>query len=71
MTGGRFGPIRLKCVGRVLSKVQADEVAAIGITNQRETSLIWDRATGEPLHNAIVWQGQTDSRPLCAAKERR
>ncbi len=31
------------------------DVAAIGITNQRETTLIWDRATGEPLHNAIVW----------------
>ena len=31
-------------------------VAAIGLTNQRETSVIWDRATGAPLHNAIVWQ---------------
>src|SRR5450755_3633134 len=34
----------------------ADEVAAIGITNQRETAVIWDRETGEPIHNAIVWQ---------------
>jgi glycerol kinase len=34
----------------------AETIAAIGITNQRETSLIWDRVTGEPLHNAIVWQ---------------
>ena len=32
------------------------EVAAIGITNQRETTLIWNRATGQPIHNAIVWQ---------------
>jgi glycerol kinase len=32
------------------------EVAAIGITNQRETAVIWDRETGEPIHNAIVWQ---------------
>jgi glycerol kinase len=32
------------------------EAAAIGITNQRETTLIWDRATGAPIHNAIVWQ---------------
>ena len=32
------------------------DIAAIGITNQRETTLIWDRATGEPIHNAIVWQ---------------
>jgi len=34
----------------------ADEVEAIGITNQRETSVLWDRETGTPLHNAIVWQ---------------
>ena len=32
------------------------DIAAIGITNQRETTLIWDRATGQPIHNAIVWQ---------------
>ena len=32
------------------------EIAAIGITNQRETTVIWDRATGKPIHNAIVWQ---------------
>jgi len=32
------------------------DIAAIGITNQRETTLIWDRETGEPIHNAIVWQ---------------
>ncbi len=32
------------------------EIAAIGITNQRETTLVWDRATGEPVYNAIVWQ---------------
>jgi glycerol kinase len=36
--------------------VGAGEVAALGITNQRETTVLWDRATGEPLHNAIVWQ---------------
>ena len=34
----------------------ADDIAAIGITNQRETTLVWDRATGQPIHNAIVWQ---------------
>jgi glycerol kinase len=34
----------------------ADDIAAIGITNQRETTLIWDRRTGEPIHHAIVWQ---------------
>src|SRR6195952_66351 len=32
------------------------DVAAIGITNQRETTIVWDRQTGKPVHNAIVWQ---------------
>ncbi|KQR27760.1 glycerol kinase GlpK [Deinococcus sp. Leaf326] len=36
--------------------IRASDVAAIGITNQRETTLIWDRTTGQPIHNAIVWQ---------------
>ncbi|MGB3280659.1 MAG: glycerol kinase GlpK [Pseudorhodobacter sp.] len=34
----------------------AQDIAAIGITNQRETTLVWDRKTGQPIHNAIVWQ---------------
>ncbi len=38
------------------AKVSADDVAAIGITNQRETTILWERATGKPLHHAIVWQ---------------
>src|SRR5689334_5973930 len=38
------------------ANVAARDVAAIGITNQRETTLVWDRATGEPIANAIVWQ---------------
>ncbi|MDT1062886.1 glycerol kinase GlpK [Paracoccus sp. CPCC 101403] len=36
--------------------IGAKDIAAIGITNQRETTLLWDRKTGRPLHNAIVWQ---------------
>jgi glycerol kinase len=36
--------------------ISASDVAAIGITNQRETTIIWDRHTGKPIHNAIVWQ---------------
>ncbi|RII26490.1 MAG: glycerol kinase [Geobacter sp.] len=36
--------------------VTAADIAAIGITNQRETTIVWDRATGKPIHNAIVWQ---------------
>lgn len=42
----------------------AERVAAIGITNQRETAVLWDRATGEVLHNAIVWQDRRTA-PLC------
>ena len=38
------------------AKIGADDIAAIGITNQRETTVVWDRATGAPIHNAIVWQ---------------
>src|SRR5881628_2912488 len=38
------------------SGVRANELAGIGIANQRETTVIWDRRTGEPIHNAIVWQ---------------
>ena len=36
--------------------VSAEEISAIGITNQRETTLVWDRMTGEPVYHAIVWQ---------------
>jgi glycerol kinase len=36
--------------------IKADAVAAIGITNQRETTVVWDRVTGQPVYNAIVWQ---------------
>ena len=38
--------------------VQASDIAAVGITNQRETTLVWDRATGEPIYPAIVWQSR-------------
>jgi glycerol kinase len=46
----------LDCCRTVLKGTDADSVAAIGITNQRETSLVWDRKSGAPLYNAIVWQ---------------
>ncbi|ODT55359.1 MAG: glycerol kinase [Methylobacterium sp. SCN 67-24] len=45
-------------------KVAAD-MSAIGITNQRETVVVWDRSTGRPIHNAIVWQDRRTA-PLCA-----
>jgi len=43
------------------AEIQPDHIAAIGITNQRETTLIWDRATGQPIYNAIVWQDRRTS----------
>lgn len=45
-------------MAEVLAKknIKTDQVAAIGITNQRETTIVWDRTTGKPIHNAIVWQ---------------
>jgi glycerol kinase len=45
--------------------LQARQVRAIGITNQRETTLMWDRRTGRPVHHAIVWQDRR-AEPLCA-----
>ncbi len=47
------------------SGLAAGDIAAIGITNQRETTLLWDRRSGRPIHNAIVWQDRR-TEPLCA-----
>ena len=44
--------------------LKASDLAAIGVTNQRETTLLWDRKTGQPIHNAIVWQCRRTA-PLC------
>lgn len=42
--------------------IEAESIAALGITNQRETTVVWDKKTGQPIHNAIVWQSrQTES----------
>jgi glycerol kinase len=49
--------------------ITAGEIAAIGITNQRETTLIWDRATGQPIHNAIVWQDRRTADTCTALKD--
>jgi glycerol kinase len=46
--------------------VTADQIVSIGITNQRETTLVWDRQTGQPIHHAIVWQDRRTA-PLCDA----
>ena len=47
------------------ARVDASAVAAIGITNQRETTVLWNRRTGQPLHHAIVWQDRRGE-PMCA-----
>lgn len=57
---------QLRAARGVLAKAKASaaDIAAIGITNQRETTVVWDRATGEPIHRAIVWQSRQTA-PIC------
>ena len=47
------------------AKLDASDIAGIGITNQRETVVVWDRASGKPIHNAIVWQDRRTA-DICA-----
>jgi len=56
----------ISCANDVLSKtgVSPKQIAGIGITNQRETTILWDRQTGQPFHNAIVWQCRRTA-PIC------
>jgi glycerol kinase len=53
-------------LGDAIKGFDARRIAAIGITNQRETTLVWDRADGRPVGNAIVWQDRRTA-PMCAA----
>jgi glycerol kinase len=46
--------VAVEALGR--AQLRASDIAAVGIANQRETTIVWDRATGDPIHNAIVWQ---------------
>jgi len=57
---------QLQVAQQVMAKVNASaaDLAAIGITNQRETTIIWDRKSGQPIYNAIVWQCRRTA-PLC------
>jgi glycerol kinase len=61
---------QMSCAVEVLGKVGARprDVAAIGITNQRETVVVWERATGKPIHRAIVWQDRRTAHE-CSALE--
>jgi len=56
---------------RALEKagLEASDIAGIGITNQRETAIIWDRATGEAIHNAIVWQDRRTAETTASLKQ--
>ncbi|MEC5125134.1 glycerol kinase GlpK [Verrucomicrobiales bacterium BCK34] len=49
--------------------LKGSDIAGIGITNQRETVVLWDRNTGEPIHNAIVWQDRRTAEACLALKE--
>ena len=49
---------------------EAEDIAAIGITNQRETTIVWDKETGEPIHHAIVWQCRRTSEYCDSLKEK-
>lgn len=57
----------LSCMATVLNEVeiQAGQIEAIGITNQRETAVIWDKETGRPIYHAVVWQSRQTS-DICA-----
>ena len=63
---------QLEAARRTLSVagIQAGEIAAIGITNQRETTVVWDRKTGQPVANAIVWQCRRTADYCAALKQR-
>jgi glycerol kinase len=61
----------LACCRSAMKGVPAADVAAIGITNQRETTVLWDRRTGTPLHNAIVWQDRRTANRCRALKMRK
>lgn len=55
----------------VMCDVQPHEIASVGITNQRETTIVWDKHTGKPIYNAIVWQCRRTSEMIADIKARR
>ena len=61
----------IACVRGAMAKAKlaAKDVAGIGITNQRETTILWDRTTGKPIHNAVVWQDRRTA-DMCDAQRR-
>src|SRR5208283_3871587 len=61
---------QLSCAAEALSEVGASprDIVVVGITNQRETAIVWERATGKPIYPAIVWQDRRTA-PLCELLE--
>ena len=57
------------CCRGAAKGISPAEIMAIGIANQRETTVLWDRTTGGPLHNAIVWQDRRTTERCRALKE--
>ncbi len=57
---------QIEVAREVIQRAQVDpaEIAALGVTNQRETTIVWERDTGRPIHNAIVWQSRLTA-PIC------
>ena len=68
----RSGPCQLGVAVEAMSKIgaEASDIAAIGITNQRETAIVWDKHTGEPVYHAIVWQCRRTSEYCDSLKEK-
>lgn len=64
--------VQFEMLQKLISEQQVDpyEIAAIGITNQRETTILWDRITGKPVYNAIVWQCRRTADYCVSLKER-
>ena len=54
----------VNCIKEVNKNIPIKQLSSIGITNQRETTLAWIKSTGEPLHNALVWQ-DTRTQDIC------
>lgn len=68
---GEIWATQLGVAGEAMARigVSAADIAAIGITNQRETTIVWNRKTGEPIYNAIVWQCRRTSNYCVSLKE--
>ena len=59
-----------KILLKTFKKISAEKIVAIGVTNQRETVLLWDKVTGRPVHNAIVWQCRRTA-PFCESLKKK